>query len=48
MWVENGMQGGDIKVMAISEMYEVSVSVYFVFEMQITQSLAVIIDQVIV
>jgi hypothetical protein len=48
MWVENGMQGGNIEVMAISEIYEVSISVYFVSEMQITQSLAVIVDQVIV
>jgi hypothetical protein len=47
-WEENGVQGGNIKVIGINEIYKVSVSVYFVSEMQITQSLNVVVGQVIV
>jgi hypothetical protein len=40
------MNGGNVKIIAISEIYEASVSVYFVSESKITQPPTVIMAQV--
>jgi hypothetical protein len=44
-WQDNGVYGGNIKITAITEIYEVLVRVYFVSQGQITA--VVIIGQVV-
>jgi hypothetical protein len=41
------VNGGSVKIIAISEIFKVPVNVYFVFEVQITQPLTVTVGQVV-
>jgi hypothetical protein len=44
---ENGLYGGNVEIIAIIEICNMSVSVYFVTECQIIQPLAVRVDRVV-
>jgi hypothetical protein len=44
---ENGLHGGNVEIIAIIEMYNLPVSVYFVTEGQIIQPLTITVDRIV-